>query len=248
MKGLKTPPKAKGLEQKEKLFCEFYCVNGFNLTKAAISAGYSVKTARATGSKVFKRPLVKDLIDKLLKEKYAGLDTIKKIVSDVAVSNITDYYTKKVAVVTSHKIKVPLQQVIDSIKEEIIREELFCERMGYTEQKYDDFMEALESRRERIIRYEIELQRNPAATRVIDSDPEIEYEMHLDMNALIADKEKGKVKKLKYGKDGLELELYSIKDAAEQIIKMEGGYEKDNRQKAEQPKQVIKWGGKEIEF
>ena len=44
------------LTGKQKAFVEAYCSNGFNATQAALSAGYSEKTAREMGSENLTKP------------------------------------------------------------------------------------------------------------------------------------------------------------------------------------------------
>ena len=57
--------------------------------------------------------------------------------------------------------------------------------------------------------------------------------INLDMAALIADKERGKIKSFKVSAEGaLTVELYSAADAQEKIAKMHGLYKEDNGQKA----------------
>jgi phage terminase small subunit len=51
------------LTSKQKLFCEYYVSNGFNATQAAISAGYSEKTARQIGFEILKKPDVSKYIE-----------------------------------------------------------------------------------------------------------------------------------------------------------------------------------------
>jgi len=41
---------------KQRLFCEAYLQNGFNATQAAITAGYSKKTAGSTGPENLEKP------------------------------------------------------------------------------------------------------------------------------------------------------------------------------------------------
>jgi phage terminase small subunit len=52
---------------KQKLFCEAYLQNGFNATQAAITAGYSKKTAGSTGSEYLEKPKIKSYLNKRIK-------------------------------------------------------------------------------------------------------------------------------------------------------------------------------------
>jgi phage terminase small subunit len=61
------------LTHKKKIFIREYCVNGFNATQAALTAGYSAKTARSQGqrllTKVDIRGAIKEYLDDVI-EKY----------------------------------------------------------------------------------------------------------------------------------------------------------------------------------
>lgn len=58
-------PKAKGLTNKQKLFCKEYIVD-LNGTQAAIRAGYSAKTAGAIGKENLEKPKIEAEINKLI--------------------------------------------------------------------------------------------------------------------------------------------------------------------------------------
>ena len=70
------------------VFVEDYIANGGNITKAAIQAGYAIKTAAAQGSRLLKRVNISDAIKKRqeeLREKYelttdALIEELSKIV------------------------------------------------------------------------------------------------------------------------------------------------------------------------
>lgn len=53
------------LTQKQILFCEEYCRNGWNASKAALFAGYSEDTAPFTGAENLKKQQIKDYIAKV---------------------------------------------------------------------------------------------------------------------------------------------------------------------------------------
>lgn len=65
------------LTPKEELFIRCYLKKNFNASKAAVLAGYSVKTAAAIGSEILRKPHVKaaisKLIDELLDSEMSGL-------------------------------------------------------------------------------------------------------------------------------------------------------------------------------
>lgn len=53
------------LTPKQQVFCEEYVANGGNATAAAISAGYSRKTAYSMGSENLTKPEIRDRIEEL---------------------------------------------------------------------------------------------------------------------------------------------------------------------------------------
>jgi len=217
------------LSDKELLFAEAYLIKPVKAF-AARKAGCPAKGAKEQGYEIYNRPHVKAYIEGKLKEVVLTGDEVVKLVSDIAQSNLTDYYVP-VKVVKTDLIEVPLADVIKQKNEYILREEMYCDRMGFEGEAFDKFQEGLNFERAQVVRMEIELERNPKAYRIMESDKYLAKEMQLDVNLLVADKEKGKIKKLKYGPHGLEVEGYSALDAQEKILKINGKYEKDNSQK-----------------
>jgi len=51
------------LNSKQQAFVEAYCCNGFNATQAAITAGYSEKTAESQASRLLTNVKVKEKVD-----------------------------------------------------------------------------------------------------------------------------------------------------------------------------------------
>ena len=101
---------AKKLTDKQRRFIEEYCSNGFNATQAAISAGYSEKTAQVQGSETLSKPMVQDgiqefmskatekalvttedLIEKLLYECNPQLEGSNQSARIQAIKVLTDY-------------------------------------------------------------------------------------------------------------------------------------------------------------
>lgn len=64
----------KKLTPKQKKFCKTYLVNGFNATQAAISAGFSEKSADKIGSQVLGKTRVKEFLHKRMAEIEEKLD------------------------------------------------------------------------------------------------------------------------------------------------------------------------------
>lgn len=229
------------LDDKELIFAESYIINP-NKANAARSAGCPPKSAREQGYQIYNRPHVKAYIEKAIADRTMTGDETVKLVSDTAQSSLTDYFKPVKKLHTAQK-KVSLREVIKSHQAYLEREYMFMERKGLTEEERDKFIERLSNDEDLILKWEIELEQNPAATRVVDCEPKFITVMELDINALVADKERGKVKKVKYSKDGsLEVEMYSALDAQEKLLKINGKYEKDNSQSKPQTTNIINLG------
>lgn len=56
------------LTEKNKMFCDYWLSNGCNGTQAAISSGYSKKTAKEIASELLTKPNIQEYIDKRLKK------------------------------------------------------------------------------------------------------------------------------------------------------------------------------------
>jgi phage terminase small subunit len=83
------------LTQKQKIFCEEYCRNGWNATKAALFAGYSEDTAYSIGNENLSKPEIKAYVD-LIKndyEKLLGINKAKVIAEHqkIAYSSMADF-------------------------------------------------------------------------------------------------------------------------------------------------------------
>lgn len=60
------------MTDKQKKFCSAYLANGLNATQAAISAGYSEKTAYSIGQRLLKKVEIKKYIEEKLKAVESG--------------------------------------------------------------------------------------------------------------------------------------------------------------------------------
>ena len=76
----------KDLNEKQKRFCQEYVANGYNVTQAAISAGYSEKTAAQIGSRLLRHVKVKEEIGRLQKK------TEKSCIATA--QEVMEYFTK----------------------------------------------------------------------------------------------------------------------------------------------------------
>lgn len=73
----------KELTPKEEAFIQFYCSNGFNGTKAAISAGYGEDRARQTAHDIVTKRYISERIEAYKKEQANKNDvTIKEVIDN----------------------------------------------------------------------------------------------------------------------------------------------------------------------
>lgn len=208
------------LTAKEEKFCQEF-IKDFNATQAAIRAKYSKATARQIGSQNLSKLDIKIRIAELIEADEMHEGEIKKRISAIARTDMSDYMVKKTIPYTP-RVKTPLQEVIDNRKEYLIREELFCERMGYTEEVFDKFQEGLNDVRSQIIRMEIELERDPYAYRITEGETIMIEVAELDMVKMIDDKKRGVIKSIKHTKDGIQAEGYAADAALNTLAKFKG--------------------------
>jgi len=211
------------LTTNQKRFVEEYCKD-FNATRAAIAAGYSEKTAAVTGHENLRKPNISQAISERLDELSLSAEELTKKTADIARGNLADYMTTRM-VEYRPKVRVGLQEIIDKLEFDLILQEEFCAEKGYTEEQYDDFQEnVVQPIQDKILRYSIELKHNPNATRLVEGEPELVPQVEVDMPKLLADKERGIIKSFKYGKNGLEVELYAADAAMDKLMRVRGMY------------------------
>jgi len=209
-----------GLLPKQELFCREY-IKDFHGQNAAVRAGYDPKNARVWASKLIADDRAKKYIKHLLDEAGLGEDDVKKLINDIAKSSLNDYFTiRKV----EHRpmVEKSLKTLIEEAQYEIDFEEEFANAAGLSDEQYEDHMAMQNSRRLKKLRYELELKRNPNATRIVVGDPVLIDVPELDMAKLVADKERGKIKSITPGQFGTKVELYSADTALTNLAKIHG--------------------------
>lgn len=208
---------------KQQIFVEEYCSNGFNATKAALSAGYSEKTAASQGQRLLKNVEISNAIKETLDHLSLSAEELTKRTADIARGNLADYM-KTVMIEFRPKVRKGLLDLIAELEYDLLLKEEFCAEKGYTEEAFDEFQSTLDHIRDRILEYKIELRNNPLASRLVYGEPELVPHVEVDMPKLIADKERGVIKSFKYGKNGLEVELYPADAAMDRLMRVRGMY------------------------
>lgn len=212
------------LTDRQKRFVELYCSNGFNGTQAAIDSGYSEKGARTEGARLLANANIREAIKVRLDQLTLTAEELTKKTADIARGNLADYMTTRM-VEYIPRIKKGLRDIISELEFNLILQEEFCAEKGYTEEQYDDFQtNVVQPIQDKILKYSIELKHNPNAYRHVDGEPELVPQVEVDMPKLLADKERGIIKSFKYGKNGLEVELYPADAAMDKLMRVRGMY------------------------
>jgi phage terminase small subunit len=208
------------LTQKQLKFCQEYIVD-FNGTQAAIRAGYSKVNARSQASVLLQNDKITDRIKVNLNEAGLGPDETKKLISDIARSCLNDYFTIR-KVQHTPLIQKSLKQLIRELREEIEFEEEFAACVSLSDDDAATHIAMQQAREMKIIRYELELKRNPKATKIVPGQPVLIDSPELDMAKLVADKEKGKIKSITPGQWGTKVEMYAVDTALTNLAKIHG--------------------------
>jgi len=213
----------------ERAFAENYVIS-LRKDLAAIAAGYSPATAKQYGYEVYNKPHVKAYIESLLDERTISAKETLKLISDTAQGNISDYMNP-VQKLKIQQVKKGLQEIIDQLQYEIEIEQEFLQLAPDLTKEEKERSDGIIRHKElEIVRFDIELQKNPNAYRIVDGDPELVDEIELDLHAIAKDKQHGKIKSFKHTKDGVQVEMYPADSAQEKMARIHGLFEKDNDQ------------------
>lgn len=224
-------PEDQKLLDSEEAYAQAYALYR-NKAKAARAAGYSAHTARQIGYEMYNKPYIRRRINELLEQNSMGGEEAVRILSDMAEFNMTDYM-RPIEVYEQPMVKMPLKQMVEQKREELRREKEYIKRKGATDadEKLHDAAHLKRLERE-ILRLEVDLDANPTEVRIVMGEPRLVKRMDLDLDKLVKDKERGRIKSIKHTKDGIQVEGYDAQVAAINIAKIGGKFEKDNAQKA----------------
>ncbi|WP_210116244.1 terminase small subunit [Hymenobacter fodinae] len=226
------------LTTQQKRFVEEYCVD-WNCTQAAIRAGYSEKTARSIGSENLTKPDIRAAIDARLNELSLSAGQVTKLISNIAETSLNDFLTVK-QVEQRTKIQQPLAEAIKQLEDEIAFDEEYAEKSadiwGHTgevraaylaDKQYDINRKRLE-----VLRFQMQLARNPEATTTVDGPPELVKRADLDLVKIAEAKEGNRIKSWQPSEFGTKIEFYDSAAALRDMGRVRGIFEKDNKQAA----------------
>lgn len=216
------------LSDREKVFCHAYLITP-NKAKAALAANASVAACRQNGHEIYNRPHVKEYLDYKMAEKKASTDEIIQLTTDIAYANGSDYL-KPVDVVESIPVRVSLRELIAEIQEDIEIELEYAGQVQMSKDQKEAFDHRISSMRSDIIRKQIILKRRPLATEIVFVK-QIVTKYVFDLEKVKNDKT-ARVKKIKEGQHGIEVEMYDAAAAHDKLLRIGGAFSKDNEQKA----------------
>jgi phage terminase small subunit len=228
------------LTTKQKAFVDALCLEpNISGTQAAINAGYNKKGAAVEAHHCLRNPKVRKALGERLKDVAPTSEEIALHWDRVSRASLNDFYTKKKVEVKT-KVKQPLTEAIAAIEADIAYEYDFMVRawevleLGKDErakelQEHDAYVRR---RRLDILRHQMQLERDPAAFRVIDGPVKVEEELVLD---LVKAQKAGVLdlaRSIKPTMHGISVELRDQDAALDKLARMAGAYEKDNTQAA----------------
>lgn len=208
-------------------FVDAYLTNGFDPSAAAKMAGSKAKNLRQAGYELLTNPDIRKEIDKKLEQMSLGKQETVKLLSDIAQGSLNDYFVTTTKTVTP-QVQKPLKQLIKELHEKIEDQQKLIKRAKITDADALTAAGAQEAEwRLRIYQYEIELERNPKAFRIVDGETRLVETVELDLAKLVKDKERGKIKSITPNEYGLKIEMYPADAALRDIGRYHGIFEKD---------------------
>jgi phage terminase small subunit len=210
----------KVLSPQRRKFVEAFCMC-LNGAKAARTAGYSEKTARVQGSQLLTILNIKIAIKAVLD--IAGMDPeeIAARWDRIARVDLSDFYTKQEYEEPTKQLR-PMLERIAELEYQIDFEERVAKRQTLDEDEAERHYYAQQRRRNQIIRCQVELEMNPAATYQTDGPPVKKYRMVLD---LVKAEELGVldlIKSISEGRSGTGITLRDPDAALDNLAKWRG--------------------------
>ncbi|MDO7888156.1 terminase small subunit [Hymenobacter cheonanensis] len=220
------------LTDKQRAFVDALCLEpNISSTKAAEKAGYSKKSAHVEGNRLLKNAKVRKALGERLKDVAPTPEEIALRWDRVGRATLDDFYTLE-EYEEPTKVLRPLYERIADLSYQVDFEERVASRQSLSEDGAEQHRARQQDRRNAIIRLEVELEMNPAATYSVDGSPIKKQRLVLDLvkaqKAGVLDLARA-IKPTQYG---IAVELRDQDAALDKLVRMAGGYEKDNEQSA----------------
>jgi phage terminase small subunit len=198
---------------------------------AARRAGASPKNAHKQGCEWYANPHIRAAIDERMALLTMSADEAAKQNSDIAATRLNDYLQVVVRTRTP-MIPQPLAEAIAEIQVEIDFEHEYSLRSIELLQLTGDELQAYKAQRNAAVnklrlqqlRWQLELENYPGATREIPGEPEAYEDIVVNMPALAKAEGKGRIKKLSFNENGPVIEMYDAQKALDNVFKLNGRY------------------------
>jgi phage terminase small subunit len=197
-----------------------YC-DTLNGTKAALAAGYSEISARQQAHRLLTNDDIKSAIQEVLGFAGMNAEEIAARWDRVARADLSDFYTK-VEYEEPTTVPRPLIERIAELEYEYDFEQRVADRQVLTEKEQRSHELQQARLRNKIVRLEVELEMNPAATYQAAGLPVKKYRMDLDLvkaaDLGLLDLAKG----ITEGRNGTGLTLRDVDAALDNLAKWRG--------------------------
>lgn len=208
----------------------------FNAARAAREAGYSPESAADMGYQNKQNPGLMALVDERHRALTMSADEATRHLSDMASTRLNDFIVVR-QVQGYEQVEMYVTVLAEKQREEVAFIEEFAAREGialFSAVGPTKFGERLLAAKEQLLEYELDSRRHgPDAVRLVAGKPIATEVAELDLVALARAHDQGRLKSFSQTKDGVKVETYAADAAARDILKLNGRYEKHNKQKAE---------------
>lgn len=214
-------PHYDALSDRERLWVDHLFTCGLNQTEASRRMGY--KAPEKHGWRMSKEEAVQRAIEERLQRAGASADLVAFILAEHLQGTAADWVSFE-EVEVYPKVRIPLAEHIEQLREDIRFEEDFARRAGLEGDEMERHESDVAARRRRILRLEMELERDPDRTVRVEGEPEVVERARIDLVKL---RDAGKlhlVKSAKQDDKSIEVKMYDVQAAADKILKMHGAY------------------------
>ncbi len=216
----------KRLNPKRRKFVATYLLRP-NATYAAKEAGYSPDTARSQGQRLLTFDDIRAALRLGWSESGMSAQEVRARTEDVVRASIEDFFTFDLAQVHPHTHR-PVSELLTELFQEIELEDRWATRADLNEKELVAHEKAQIRRKRDALRMEMEMERNPHATRWVPGPPVMREVERLDLAKARDLGVLHLLKSIKYTQHGPAIELESREHARDQIGKLHGMWGKDD--------------------
>ena len=210
-------------------FVEELCVD-WKKAAAARRAGYSAATAKQIANKLWKDERIRAAVAVRSAELSVSTSEATAKLSAWARADIAELFTRELVPYTP-LVERSVGQLIEELKAEIEFEEelaIRAEPLLKDPKAQKKFRKAVGaehvSRQLRLMRLEMEFERDPKATKWVAGATVAREQVQLDLAKALASEASGLIKKTTPTRYGTGVELHDAKDAVDKLLKLQGAY------------------------